>query len=184
MATKEILKHVEGKYYIGLANDMIVTSHWLSNLIKCAESDAAIGMVAPVSSNVTNRQRIDLQFSSSEEMQQEAEKFNRSNPAKWEERIRLVTIAPLITRDCLEAVGTMFDLGFFHDFSDDELSFRIRRAGYKCVLAGDTWVHHVHDFSTRAPEKLVRSMGEGSKNFREKYYGLDSWRDTNNFHME
>lgn len=184
LATKEILKHIEGKYYVGLANDMIVTKNWLTNLIKCAESDVTIGMVAPVSSNVTNMQKVDLPFFDSEEMQEEAAKFNVSNPQKWEERLRLVTIAPLITRDCMEAIGNMFDLGFFHDFSDDELSFRIRRAGYKCMLAGDTWVHHDHDPYTRDPAKLGYSMQEGIKNFKEKYLGLDSWRDTNNLHME
>ncbi len=184
LATKEILKHIEGKYYVGLANDMIVTQNWLTNLIKCAESDVTIGMVAPVSSNVTNMQKVDLPFSNPEEMQKEAAKFNISNPQKWEERLRLVTIAPLITRDCLEAIGNMFDLGFFHDFADDELSFRIRRAGYKCILAGDTWVHHDHDPYSRDPAKLGYSMQEGIKNFKEKYLGLESWRDTNNLHME
>jgi len=184
LATKEVLKYVEGKYYVGLGNDNIVTSNWLSNLIKCAESDERIGMVTPVSSNVSNRQNVELKFSDYDEMQEEAKKYNVSDPSKWEERLRLVTICPLITRDCLESIGCMFDLGLFHEFLDDELSFRIRRAGYKCMLAGDTWVHHDHPFVSRDIQKDIEAFKKGNKEFKEKFFGLESWANTNNFHEE
>lgn len=184
LAYKEILKHIEGKYYVGLANDLIVTTNWLTNLIKCAESDPRIGMVNPVSSNASNLQGVQLNFSNYEELQAVAAKFNVSNPARWEERIRLVTLGTLITRDCLDALGNVFDTGFFHDFGDDEISFRARRAGYKCMVAGDTWIHHDHDFSSRDPKKLAQSIEAGKKNFSEKYFGLDAWADSCNFRPE
>lgn len=184
LAYKEIVKHIEGKYYVSLANDVIVTSKWLSNLIKCAESDPRIGMVNPVSSNVSNAQSVMLKFSDYEEMQREAAKFNVSNPTKWQERIRLITIGTLMTRECVDAIGDIFDAGFFHDFGDDDISFRARRAGFKCMVAGDTWVHHDHDFSTRDVNKTKASLEQGQKNFRDKYFGMDSWENVCNFHPE
>jgi len=184
LAYKEIVKHLEGKYYISLANDVIVTSNWLSNLIKCAESDPRIGMVNPLSSNTSNLQGVNLPFSNYEEMQAAAAKFNVSDPTKWQERLRLITIGTLMTRECVDAVGDIFDAGFFHDFGDDDISFRARRAGFKCIVAGDTWVHHDHDLSTRDIEKTRASIETGKKNFQDKYFGLDSWEATCNFHLE
>lgn len=184
LAYKEIIKHLEGKYYVTLANDVIVTSNWLSNLIKCAESDPRIGMVNPVSSNVSNLQEVRLQYSNYEEMQREAAKFNVSDSTKWQERLRLITIGTLMTRECVDAIGDIFDAGFFHDFGDDDISFRARRAGFKCMVAADTWVHHDHDLSTRDMNKTRASIEVGKKNFQDKYFGIDSWRDTCNFHPE
>ena len=46
----------KGKYYVIVTNDVIVTQNWLSNLMKCIESDDSIGMVSPKSSNVSNLQ--------------------------------------------------------------------------------------------------------------------------------
>ena len=43
-----------GKYIAFISNDVYVTKNWLSNLLKCYESDPTIGFVMPLSSNVSN----------------------------------------------------------------------------------------------------------------------------------
>ena len=141
-------------------------------------------MVNPVSSNVSNLQCVDLSFDSYDEMQKNAADYNISNPLKWQERIRLITLGTLFTRECLSAIGPVFDIGFMHDFGDDDVSFRVRRAGYKAVLACDTWVHHAHDvfhMENKNPEEYQKSLKEGRENFNQKYYGIDPWDDVNNF---
>lgn len=183
-AYQQIMKYAEGKYFVHLPNDVIVTYNWLSNLIKCAESDKRIGMVNPVSSNTTNLQGINFEFQNLDEMQQKAKLYNVSDPTRWQERMRLITLATLFTKECLSVVGNIFDVGFMHDFGDDDIAFRVRRAGYKTILAGDTWVHHQHDI-TNAKEKdpvlLRKSIESGRKNFQDKYFGVDAWDDVNNF---
>lgn len=177
IAYQQISKFIEGKYFVHLPNDVIVTQNWLSNLIKCAESDSTIGMVNPVSSNASNLQQVNLRFNNYDEMQRAAAEYNRSDPLKWEQRIRLITLGTLFTRECLSTIGDVFDLGFVHDFGDDDVSFRVRRAGYKTILACDTWVHHAH-------EEFARSMDilENGRNiFKQKYYGIDAWDDVNNY---
>ena len=69
--------------------------------------------------------------------------FNKSNPAKWEEKIRLIPTAALYRREVFDTVG-LYDAGFMHDFGDDDFTFRVRRAGYKLILCRDTFVHHDH----------------------------------------
>lgn len=176
-----------GKYVCILANDNIVTANWLDNLLTCMRSDPKIGMVTPVSSNASNLQGVDLSYSTYEEMQKKAARFNLSDPRKWEERLRIITLGTLYRKEVILASGwPIGDAGFFHDFGDDDLTFKIRRLGYRAVLAGDTWICHDHDLSRwedKDPAVFQRSLEIGRENFREKYFGVDAWEDVNNFYI-
>ena len=173
------------KYLALVANDVIVTPNWLSNLIKIAESDRKIGMINPMSSNVSNLQDPGIVFNDYSDMQNKAAMFNVSDPRKWYERLRLITLGTLFKKECLMTIGLpMFDLGFAHNFGDDDITFRVRRAGYKAILAGDTWIHHDDYKSNISPEqaqKMNEDLAIGRKNFRDKYYGIDAWDDVNNY---
>lgn len=175
-------------YIVILANDIIVTPNWLNNLLKVIESDEKIGLVNPVSSNVSNLQEVKLDYSDIDEMQKAAEKFNISDPKKWHERLRMITLGSLIRKECLYTVGLpIVDLGFFHDFADDDISFKIRRAGYKLILAGDTWIHHNHDFrhlENKNYDDYQKSLTSGKINFTEKYRGVDAWDDVCNYNWQ
>ena len=176
-----------GKYLCGLANDNIVTANWLENLLICIKSDPKIGMVTPMSSNTSNLQCVDLPYKTYEEMQRQAAAFNRSDPRKWEDRQRLITLGTLYRKEVFLASGWPYgDAGFFHDFGDDDLTFKIRRLGYRTVLAGDTWICHDHDLrhgEGKDPAVFQRSLEIGRENFRQKYFGVDAWDDVNNFYL-
>ena len=69
-------------------------------------------------------------------------------------------------------------------FADDDITFAVRRMGYRTVLAGDTWICHDHDFrhgEGKNPEEFQKSLEIGRQNFRDKYFGVDAWDDVNNF---
>ena len=117
------LRLFSGRYFVQVTNDVVVTRNWLANLLHCMESDPKIGMVTPGSSNISNLQEIPLVFSSYEEMQREAADYNRSDPKKWEERLRLITVVLVLRRELIDLAG-MIDRGFFHDFGDDDFSVR------------------------------------------------------------
>jgi len=174
-----------GRYVAILPNDLILTERWLENILICMKSDPKIGLVVTASSNTSNLQDVDFPYSSYEEMQQKAAKFNVSDPTKWEDRMRLVTLCMVLRKEALLALGwPRGDLGFFHDFSDDDISFGIRRAGYRTVFAGDTWVCHDHRVSQgegKDPVQFQKSLEIGRRNFRDKYYGVDAWDDVKNF---
>ena len=176
------------RYLVSLSNDLIVTDNWLSNLVKVAESDPKIGIVNPMSSNVSNLQGYDMEFTDFEDMQKKAAVFNKSDPAKWHERLRIITLGTLYRKECLYAIGMpLNDMGFFHDFADDDIAFRVRRAGYKVILAKDTWIHHNHAVFSgegKDPAKFAESLRVGRANFRDKYFGVDAWDDVNNFAVE
>jgi GT2 family glycosyltransferase len=173
-------EHLMGRYIAMIANDVYVTKNWLSNMIICAESDERIGFIATASDNISNLQAVNLTFDSLEEMQLKAEKHNTSDPRKWEERLRLMPAIAFYKRECLDIVGSL-DYAFQHDFSDDDISFRIRRAGYKLVYCGDVFVHHVGSSAAGSVERKYAVLHRGKEIFREKYFGIDAWEDVNNF---
>lgn len=167
-----------GKYLVGLPNDVYVTKNWLSNLLSCMESDPTIGFVMPVSSNISNLQQVNLPFETMEEMQEAAAKYNRPDPSKWEERMRLITVMSIFKREILDLVGSN-DYGFAHNFSEDDYAARIRHAGYRLILCKDTYVCHDHRFREDM-EPLHEDCMIGRRNFYSKY-NLDGWGDILNF---
>ena len=176
-----------GQFICIAQNDLIVTAHWLDNLLACIKSDMRIGMVNPVSSNTIDRQCVELSYRSYEEMQEKARQFNHSDQRKWEDRLRLVTLGTLYRKEVFLAAGwPPGDMGFFHDFFDDDISFAIRRLGYRLVLAGDTWICHDHDLQSGEDKGLTEyrcSMQNGWTNFYNKYYGVDPWDDMDNSYI-
>lgn len=169
-----------GRFIAIVYNDIYVTNNWLNNMLTCMLSDDKIGMIVPVSDHVSNMQHVDLGYSDFHDMQEKAAKFNRSDPRKWHERLRLAPPITFLRRECIDMMG-MHDYGFFHDFADDDLTFRVRRAGYKAVLCKDVFVQHAGHTVMKNPEEYSESLEKGRLAFREKYHGLDAWDDVNNY---
>ncbi|WP_069998731.1 glycosyltransferase family 2 protein [Cellulosilyticum sp. I15G10I2] len=167
-------KIAEGKYTLNLSNDIVVTSNWLSNLITCMESDVKVGMVVPVCGASSNNQQVVLPYNSLDEMQHMARKYNKSNPNLWEERLKLVTYTCLFRTDLQKAIGG-FDEAFNPGaYDDDAISFRIRRAGYKLILAMDTYVHHFGSVTFNA-EYTKNNLAARNNELFKKKFGLYSW---------
>lgn len=165
----------EGKYTLNLSNDIVVTPRWLKNLVTCAESDESIGMVVPVCGFSSNYQQVNLGYKSLDEMQVMAEAYNQSNPRLWEERIRLVTYTCLFRTDLQKAIG-----GFDEEFNpgaydDDAISFRIRRMGYRLILAGDTYVHHFGSVTFNA-EYTKNNIALRNRDLFYRKFGIPSWQ--------
>lgn len=171
--------------FVLLNNDMIVTENWLDNMLRAVKTDKKIGMIAAMSTNVSNLQDPRISFSDLDDFQRKAAAFNKPDPSKWHERLRLITTATLLTKECLLAIGwPCLDMGYVHDFVDDDIAFRVRHAGYKSVLAGDVVVCHNHDYSVtenRTSEQIQKTIMLGKTSFRNKHLGVDAWDDVNNF---
>lgn len=159
----------EGIYTLNLSNDIVVTKNWLTNLVTCMESDARIGMVVPACTTSSNIQQVNLKYDNLDQMQIEAEKFNRGNPNLWEDRLRLITYTCLFRTEILQKIG-----GFDEDFNpggydDDAMAFRIRRMGYRLMLAADTFVHHYGSATFKTEYKKNNLMQRNHDLFMKKY---------------
>lgn len=178
-----IIENRESKYLVIVPNDVYVTPNWLTNLLRCMESDPKIAWVMPASTNVSNLQEVNVKIDSLKDLYSFARNYNQSDPSKWEDRMRLVNVLTIYKRETFDMVGHV-DAGFFHDFGEDDYSMRLRRNGYRLVFCGDTVVHHDHNFremEDKNQEEYAKSLELGRQNFREKYYGIDAWDDILNF---
>lgn len=175
------------EYIMMLPNDLILTKHCIRNMLTCISSDSLIGMAVPCSSNVSNLQDPGLKFWDYDSLQKAAEHFNVSNQFKWHERLRVITLGTLFRKSCLLAIGGYIDAGFVHDFGDDDVSFRVRRGGYKVMLCKDAFVHHNHDVFHGEGKDLrnySQALEKGRQDFMQKYFGIDAWDDVNNYECQ
>lgn len=170
-------KIASGKYVASITNDIILTRHAIDNLIQCLESDDKIGMIVPVCNASSNMQMIPVTFENVWQMQRYATGFNYYDPLKWEERVRLITYMAVIPNTLLKRIGGCDEVNFPCAFNDDDISFRIRRLGFKLILAKDTFVYHFGSVT-------LRNTGDMTNNtialYRERFikvHGIDSWTE-------
>ncbi|MFC7373018.1 glycosyltransferase family 2 protein [Fictibacillus iocasae] len=169
------LMAAEGKYCAAVCNDFIFTPNWLKNLIICIESDSNIGFVSPGATSISNMQQISIPHNSIEDFLEKARDYNNSDSTKWEERVVLLPNVLCCPTALLERIG-YYDTRFYRgEFLDDDISFKIRRAGYKLIYCADTVTYHYGSLTT-ASDHQTNSLEEGRKTFLNKY-GLDAWLD-------
>lgn len=143
--TRLLYEYSEGDIFIFCGNDNIITENAIQNIITCLESSPDIGMATSMSDNAWMAQNPGLVYSNADEMFAAAKAFNKSDPRKWKERL-IVTpaVATGIKREVLIQTGIY---GLWS--AEDDLCYKIRRAGYKIILLGDTWVCHNHNYNTK-----------------------------------
>lgn len=136
----------------------------MNNLLICIESDPDFGFVSPGATSISNMQQIAMPFISKADFREKAREYNISDPSKWEERVVLLPNVLCCPTALLNRIG-YYDTRFFRgEFLDDDISFRIRRAGYKLIYCGDTVTHHFGSITT-ASDHLTNSLEEGRKTF-------------------
>lgn len=176
-------RFIRGKYLVNVPNDVLVTKNWLDNMLKCVESDETIGMVVPMTDNVSNLQAVDLKYVDFNDMQKKAAQFNISDSKKWQERMRIIPFLSLQRMVAKTLIGDG-DNAFIYNFSDDDYSFQYRRAGYKLMLCGDVFVHHEgSSIVGKNLEAFRNDLEKGRQIFQKKYYGIDAWDDVNNYEI-
>ena len=172
---------VEGRYYVGYANDVIATPHWLDHLYTAIESDSYIAQVVPTCNEegVSNDQGIPVPypntFAGLERMHTFAAAHNHMNPALWEERPVLMPFLA-ITRTDVYRMGLIDPIYTRAEFVDDDLSTLLRRTGWRQLLLKDTFMHHFGGVTLG--EGRRKATGNALDEMRRVYYekwGVDAW---------
>jgi len=176
-AFNEALKHANGEYILFTHNNIIFTHNWLDNLITCIKSHKKTGMAVPASNLDTNSQQVGLYYKNLEEMYEAAKNYNSSDPDKWEERLKLAAYVFLTGTELVKKLGGFTGYYFHCGFEEADLCFRMRRAGYKLIFAGDTYVHHFGLSTVRDDFISDNLLKSDSKVFLTKFE-VDSEEDT------
>lgn len=185
--TRLMYEYARGDIFVFLGNDNIITENALQNMIICLDSSPDIGLVTPMSSSAYMLQDPGLRYSTYEEMFAAAKAFNHSDPRKWQERMELATVATAVKREVLVQSG-------FYGYwtAEPDLCYRVRLAGYKTILLGDTWVCHNHDYATKTDtqawlgntDESKRRMDTMEKLSLKKRKGLKTFEDVMVFELQ
>lgn len=169
----------EGKYLLGISNDVIVTKNALANMYDYMEEHSEVAWAVPSTSNVSNLQSIHVQYSSFEELNKFAEVNNQKNEYRQEYRCRLCN--PL---DIKRANVYFYSKGIKYinrvlvatdqfSFPDDRQSLFLRRAGYKMALIKNAYCHHFGSVTLKEATKF--GYYNNGRNEFIKEFGIDPW---------
>lgn len=178
---------VEGEFTLSISNDVIIAPHVIENLLACICSDPSIAWAVPTTPNVSNLQSIPAQYSSREEFLSFTEQNNRSDPTRWEQRVRLCNPITMSRSSIICASNGLCTNGWFYSyhpthstpfsFPDDRNSLLLRRHGYKLALAKDAYCHHFGSVTLKdeiAQQNEQKYYAEGRQEF-SKAFGIDPW---------
>lgn len=169
----EALKHVKGEYLFYVSNDIILTEHSVNNIVDISQKEPDFGMIVPVCNYSSNYQQINLQYQTMEEMKELACQYNMANKHIYHERVRLVPYVLYMRSSVMKDIGGLGLEYGYGGYDDDDVTYRIRRAGYKLILALGTFVHH---FGSKTVTKVINKelINKNKKIFMDKF-GVDSW---------
>jgi len=160
-----------GEHLIFLNVDTMVTGGWIERLLRHVRQDPSIGLLCPVTNFAGNEIKINVNYTGWQEM----ESFARSLAASKSGQRMEIGVAPLycalMPRAVWEKVGEMdtrYEIGMFED---DDLTLRVREAGFGVFGAEDCFIHHFGQgsFAKLAPETYNRIFEANRKRFEEKW---------------
>ncbi|MCL1950190.1 MAG: glycosyltransferase family 2 protein [Turicibacter sp.] len=166
------IEKATGAYILLLNNDVVVTENWLGNLLAALNSSPKIGAVGPITNSASYETQIPTGYGTNmAKMQLFARLNNKSQPDKWEERLKLIGFCLLIKKRALNKAGTWLDERFTPgNFEDDDISLRLLEKGYKLLLCRDCFIHHYGSASFSVDrERHLRLLEGNNEKFRDKW---------------
>ncbi|MDQ3056736.1 MAG: glycosyltransferase [Pseudomonadota bacterium] len=174
-ANNQGLAIATGDYLILLNNDTFVTQGWVRGLVSHLRSDDGIGLVGPVTNNIGNEAKIDINYNDMEEMAVTASEYTLRHGGRSFDISTPAFFCVAMTRATYEKVGPLdeaFGVGFFED---DDYCRRIEQQRLRCVCAEDVFIHHHLSASFNELRQEERqALFERNKRIYESKWG--PWR--------
>ncbi|OXM83488.1 glycosyltransferase family 2 protein [Paenibacillus rigui] len=168
MACNLGLRVAGGDALLLLNNDTLMTPRGLENMLRCLYSSEDIGIVGPMTNYASGKQQLEEPFTSVEDM---AARINQPNSAKWRQVERIVGLCFLFRRELLDRIGLLDERFSPGHFEDDDYCYRARQAGYRLMIAGDSFIYHHGSASfQKENEQAVKQLIEQNyRKFMEKW---------------
>lgn len=151
-------------------NDVVVAGGWLDPLLALT-ADRTIGLAGPVTNACGNEARVEAPYATLAEMLTwVSERRGRTGRVAFE--IPMVALfCTALRRDVWNETGGLDERFGIGMFEDDDLSRRVKLAGYRVVCTESAFVHHWQLAAFRlGGESQYRSLFEKNRRtFREKW---------------
>ncbi len=171
------LIEAKGANIIIANNDIIVPPGTIERLLLMSGLEK-VGVIGTLTNNGNGFQvdeEANASYSSIEGMYEYAKKIQEKNNFSYLELPRVVFIFVLFKRELLDAIGGLDERFCPGNFEDDDYCLRALMAGFRNIVAFDTFVHHYgsQSFGREGAEEYDRLLEINRKKFLQKW-GADS----------
>jgi hypothetical protein len=148
-----------------LNSDTEVSDGWLDRLAACAARESRAGTVTPFSNNATicsyPRFATPNALPAGETASSLDALFARANAGRSVDIPTAVGYCMYIRRACLDAVGTFDEAAFGRGYGEEvDFCLRASRAGWRHLLAADTFVFHAGEVSFGGGATAIREKAQ------------------------
>lgn len=152
----------DAEYVCILDNDTIVTDHWLSEMVKAAESDEKIAIVNPLS-NYGAKKPLGRSWDDI------AAEIYLKGSGKYLETAAAIGFCFLIKREVINDIGVWSEDYGPGYFEDTEYSVRAIRRGYKIAIAQGAYVAHLEHSSFKKTGIFDELFARNQKLFYDEF---------------
>lgn len=143
VACNQGMKAAKGDQVLLLNNDTLVTPGWLRRMIEALHSAPDIGLVGPRSNSVSGPQQIaKVGYEATTELEGWAWEWGKRRRGEVMPISRLVGFCLLISGAVIREIGVLDERFGLGNFEDDDYGKRAQAAGFKLLVANDSFVHH------------------------------------------
>jgi GT2 family glycosyltransferase/cytochrome c-type biogenesis protein CcmH/NrfG len=148
-----------GDCIVLLNNDVVVTDEWLSGMMECLNSAPDIGIVGPMTNNISGPQKVpEAGYPSIDELDRYARDFRKQNRYRRIPSRRVVGFCMLFKRRFIEEIGLLDESFGTGNFEDDDLCLKSALAGRRNFIAGDVFIHHYGSRSFIGNQINIRAL--------------------------
>jgi len=171
-AVNQAINKALGDYILILNNDTVLTDNLVERLIEVTKSDSRIGIVGPISNEVSGLQKDkNAKYNSIEEMHKYAAEVQQKNKDEIIHFPRVAFLCTLIKREVIDKIGGLDERFSPGNYEDDDFCLRAQLAGYKTVIAKDVFIHHYgsKSFKANGEKAYAERLLKNQKIFVEKW---------------
>jgi GT2 family glycosyltransferase/glycosyltransferase involved in cell wall biosynthesis len=174
-ANNQGLDVATGDVLVLLNNDTVPARGWLPRMLRHLQ-DREIGIVNAVTNFSGNESRIEVPYTSLEDMPAFAEHYATQHDGESFDIHVAAMYCVGMRRDAFERIGALDESFRIGMFEDDDYSHRARLAGYRVICAEDVFVHHFGQASFRKiPEAEYEALFRRNRSLFEQKWGI-AWR--------
>lgn len=165
------LECVDTPYCMIINSDIKVTPGWLCDMGLTMDSNEKIGIVGPLSNNISGPQKDPgAAYRSDQELSAYAQHIKNTNKPRLQPFQRIVFFCALIRSELISKIGLLDESFGLGNFEDDDYCIRSIKAGYKNVIDRGVFVHHYgsQTFKTQNLD-YVKIMKTAEARFRAKW---------------
>ncbi|TWT43066.1 SPBc2 prophage-derived glycosyltransferase SunS [Thalassoglobus neptunius] len=157
-AVNQGIAAAQGTQVLLLNNDTLVTTGWLTRMLEALHSQADVGLVGPLSNNVSGEQQVNVTYDDLSQLDGFAWELSKQQHNQRVTTDRLVGFCLLFKRELVDRIG-LFDEQFgIGNFEDDDFCRRAQESGYRCLIATDAFVHHFGSVTFRGSGVNLRAL--------------------------